>query len=269
MIYTIVLEDRGEIASFRCAARRLLAARIDPANVVWTDQTGTSLFPDAPPNAEAFASVPRAFVLLAEAVACHRDAERWSLLYRLLWRITAGERTLMAREADPLVHRLQRMAAAVRRDQHRMTAFVRFRVLEDDDGPCSVAWYEPAHNVLRRTSPFFIDRFASLRFSIITPDLTLHWDRRSARFEAGLGRASAPAADAMEDWWKRYYRAFFNPARANPRLLQSHIPKRFWRDLPEAQSIPDLLNEAAIRTEQMIAGRNAGPPGGGSEIIPG
>ncbi len=253
MIYTITIEDRADLASFRCAARKLLAAGIDPANVVWTEQTGATLFPDVPPDAEFIISVPRAFVLLAEAVACHRDAGRWSLLYQLLWRIAGGERTLMTRDADRLVHRLQRMAAAVRRDQHRMTAFVRFRVLEDDDGPCSVAWYEPAHNVLRRTAPFFIDRFASLRFSIITPDLALHWDRRSARFEPGLDRASVPRADAMEDWWKRYYRATFNPARSNPRLLQRHIPKRFWRGLPEAQSIPDLLSEAGARTEQMIA----------------
>jgi DNA polymerase len=255
MIYTVVIEDTADLGSFRCAARKLLAARIDPANVVWTQQTGATLFADVPPDAETIASVPRSFVLLAEAVACHRDPERWALLYRLLWRITAGERTLMARDADVMVHRLQCMAAAVRRDQHRMTAFVRFRVLEDDDGPCSVAWYEPAHNVLRRTSPFFIDRFASLRFSIVTPDLTLHWDRRSARFEAGLGRASTPPSDTMEDWWKRYYRATFNPARANPRLLQSHIPKRFWRGLPETQAIPDLLNEAGARTQQMIAGK--------------
>ena len=32
----------------------------------------------------------------------------------------------MDQPADTLVHRLQRMAASVRRDQHRMTAFVRF-----------------------------------------------------------------------------------------------------------------------------------------------
>ena len=260
MIYTIVIDDTADLAPFRCAARGLLAAGIDPADVVWTERTAATLFPDVPPDAETIVSVPQAFVLLAETVACHRDAERWSLLYRLLWRIIAGERTLMARNADALVHRLQRMAAAVRRDQHRMTAFVRFRVLDDDDGPCSVAWYEPVHNVLRRTSPFFIDRFASLRFSIITPNLTLHWDRHSVRFEPGQGRASMPQDDAMEDWWKRYYRATFNPARANPRLLQSHIPKRFWRDLPEAQSIPDLLSEAGMRTEQMIAGKQDLPP---------
>ena len=166
----------------------------------------------------------------------------------------------MACDADALVHRLQRMAAAVRRDQHRMTAFVRFRVLEDDDGPCSVAWYEPTHNILRRTSPFFIDRFASLRFSIVTPDLTLHWDRRSARFETGPGRRFAPPADTMEDWWMRYYRATFNPARVNPRLLHSHIPKRFWRDLPEAQTIPGLLGEASKRTQRMIAEKQSPSP---------
>jgi DNA polymerase len=144
------------------------------------------------------------------------------------------------------------MSATVRRDQHRMTAFARFRIVNDDEGPCSIAWYQPQHSILRRTSPFFIDRFANLRFSILTPDLTLHWDRKQARFEAGVPRAEGPPPDAMEEWWRRYYRATFNPARANPRLLQRHMPKRFWRDMPEALSISDLLEQAETKTRRMI-----------------
>ncbi len=254
MMYTVAIEPPGDLAAFRAAARRLLAADADPADVTWTEGADGALFPDRPPDETRIAAVPRAFVALAEAVACHRDAARWPLLYQLLWRLVSGERTLMHQPADPLVHRLQQMAAAVRRDQHRMTAFVRFRIVQDDEGPCSVAWYEPRHRVLRRTAPFFIDRFTSLRFAILTPDLALLWDRRTARFETGLRRADAPAADAMEDWWRRYYRATFNPARANPGLMRSHMPKRFWGGLPEAESIPDLVRRARTRTDEMIEG---------------
>jgi DNA polymerase len=254
-MYSIVIDPPDDFAAFRAAARRLLAARIDPADVAWTDRPDAALFADPLPETERVAAVPRAFVELAEAVACHSDDARWALLYRLLWRIAEGERTLMDQPSDTLVHRLQRMAASVRRDAHRMTAFVRFRILEDDDGPCSVAWYQPQHRILRRATPFFIDRFASLRFSILTPDLSAHWDRLTVRFAAGLSRSAAPAGDEVEDWWKRYYCATFNPARANPELLLSHMPKRFRRDLPEADSIENLLRSAGTRTDGMIGGQ--------------
>ncbi len=197
---------------------------------------------------------------LPKSVACHRDDSRWPLLYQLLWRIAAGERTLMNQPADALMHRLYGMAASVRRDQHRMTAFVRFRIVEDDDGPCSVAWYEPQHRILRRVTPFFVDRFASLRFSILTPDLSLHWDRRTLRYDPGLSRSAAPPVDDVENWWKRYYCATFNPARVNPRLLQSHMPKRFRRDLPEAETIRDLLGSAGKRTDAMMGTQPTAAP---------
>jgi len=91
-----------------------------------------------------------------------------------------------------------------------------------------------------------------MRFSILTPDLTLHWDRHGERFTPGLRRQDAPSEDAIEAWWRDYYAAIFNPARVNPRLMHSHMPKQFWRDLPETRSIPDLIKTARARTERMI-----------------
>jgi probable DNA metabolism protein len=109
--------------------------------------------------------------------------------------------------SDPLVHRLHQIAAPVRHDQHRMTAFVRFRMVPDVDAELYIAWYEPRHRILRRGSAFFIDRFRNMRFSILTPDLTLHWDRRVERFAPGLPRKDGCSEDAVEDWWRRYYGA--------------------------------------------------------------
>ena len=163
----------------------------------------------------------------------------------------------MEKAADPLVHRLRRMATAVKHDQHRMTAFVRFRAVPDQEDDHFIAWYEPQHRVLRRTAAFFIDRFAAMRFSILTPDLTLHWDRANATFAPGLRREDALSQDGVEAWWQRYYGAIFNPARLNQRLMKSHLPSRFWRDLPEARLIADLINEAGGRTSRMIQASTA------------
>ena len=43
------------------------------------------------------------------ASACHRDAKRWSLLYRVLWRLTHGEPTFFEIAVDPDVNELMRM----------------------------------------------------------------------------------------------------------------------------------------------------------------
>ena len=71
---------------------------------------------------------------------------------------------------------------------HKMRAFVRFRRIEDDDGERFVAWFEPAHHALRRAAPFFVGRFAALRWSILTPAGALHWDGRELTIGAGVPR---------------------------------------------------------------------------------
>jgi DNA polymerase len=250
MIYNVVISQPDDAAAFRSAARRLLGAGVAPPDIAWSNDA--TLFPEPLPAGERTLAVPRAFSHLVEAVACHRDDARWSLLYQALWRIDQGERCLMERVSDPIVHRLRRMEAAIRRDQHRMTAFVRFRKISDPSGELFLAWYEPQHRVLRRAAGFFIDRFASMRFSILTPDLTLVWDRGIKTIAPGLRPGDQPTEDAVEDWWRQYYSASFNPARTNVRLMQSHMPKTYWKNLPEARSINDLVAAAGARTDRMI-----------------
>lgn len=251
-MHTAIIAEPDNLDEFRVQARRLLAVGAHPSSVLWLEQDASALFADAAPQVEATAFVPRAFILLAEAVACHCDAARWSLLYEALWRLMQGERALLDLTADALVHRLRRMETAVRRDAHRMTAFVRFRTITDEAGEHFMAWYEPQHRVLRRTSDFFIERFASMRFTIMTPDLTLHWDQVQAQFGPGLPKPSHDTPDGLEESWKRYYAATFNPARTNPALMSRHMPRHFWRNLPEAAAAPDLIAGAERRIRAMI-----------------
>ncbi len=252
MTLTVTLRNADDLDDFRATARKLLSAGIAPGAIVWTSSETPGLFAADLPQAAKTVSVPRSFVDLAELVICHRDEQRWPLLYQALWRIDQGEATLMQQPTDKTLHRLRQMATAVRHDQHRMTAFLRFRKVQDPDGEIYIAWYEPRHHILRRTTSFFIDRFASMRFSILTPDLTLTWDRTTARFAPGLSKQDAPADDAIEQWWQRYYAAIFNPARVNPQLTRRHMPKDFWHNLPEAKAIPDLIANANARTDRMI-----------------
>jgi DNA polymerase len=244
---------------WRALARRLLLSDTRPEQVVWCDAEQPSLLgvpaPDAIDAATRPSSalkVPREFLRLARLVACHREPQRWALLYRVLWRLTHNESELLERITDSDVHRLQAMEKAVRRDRHKMTAFVRFRRIERDEGEHFIAWHRPDHFIVKLTAPFFAERFAAMRWTILTPDDSVSWDGHSLCFFPGMPASAAPDADELEELWKTYYANIFNPARIKLSAMRKEMPVRHWRTLPETQLIPDLLREAPQRVEGMV-----------------
>ncbi|MCB4823227.1 UdgX family uracil-DNA binding protein [Roseicella aerolata] len=260
----ILLPGPADFGAWRQQARRLLAAEVPPEHVEWrvAGELPGLFGGGAPPPATAApatASVPRAFLELAEIAIRHRGRERFALLYRLLWRLTHGENGLMQMATDPDVLRLHAMAKAVRRDAHKLHAFLRFRCVETDDGPRYVAWFEPEHHILEAETGFFLRRFAGLRWSILTPEASAHWDGESLRMGAGGTRAEAPPEDAHEELWRAYYRSIFNPARLKPAAMRAEMPVKYWKNLPEAREIPRLMAEAPRRVAEMVE-RGATPP---------
>lgn len=239
--------------AWRDAARPLLAAAIPPERVSWGE--GALLAGDAPPAADAPPPrIPPAFLELATRVLQHRDAERHALLYAAAFRLThGGERDLVERATDKLVARLNAMAKAVRRDAHKMHAFVRFRAVQDGAAEHFLAWFEPEHLILEAEAGFFVRRFAALRWSILTPDGSAHWDGAALSFGPAGRRADVPAEDAREDLWRAYYRSIFNPARLKPAAMRAEMPVKYWRNLPEARDIPRLMEEAPARVAAMLA----------------
>ena len=206
--------------------------------------------------APATTHVPREFLQLASAVACHRDASRWDDLYRVLWRLTHGEPRLLDVATDPDVHRLSVMERAVSRAAHKMKAFVRFRAVSGataQEDTRYVAWFEPAQSVVERVAPFFARRFASMRWSILTPSRCVHWDRDALHFTDGLPRSAAPSDDVLEELWRTYYAHIFNPARLNLDAMRAEMPQRYWVDLPEARLVRELTREAPRRVAVMLA----------------
>ena len=241
------------------AARQALANHWQPENVSWeerdTTQPGLAFFeenkrPETSPTQEF--RVPKTFIDMAGRVACYRDSRRWALLYRTLWRLTHGEPKLMEIVVDPDVHELIQMDKGVRRDIHKMRAFVRFRTVTENDQTWYVAWFEPQHFIVERNASFFVNRFASMRWSILTPERCAHWDGEQLTFTAGVSKSEAPDEDKMEQLWRTYYGNIFNPARVKTKAMQSEMPKRYWKNLPEADIIPDLLKRAPLRVQQMI-----------------
>ena len=197
---------------------------------------------------------PADFEALADTAALHDDPQRFTLLHHLAARLHADRRAWQD-TLDPDRIALERMARQVRREIHKMHAFVRFKPVRDEDGEQHVAWFEPAHHIVRAAAPFFARRFASMRWSIFTPRGCVAWDRRSLQFAPGASRAAAPALalDDGDELWLTYYRSIFNPARVKVAAMRREMPVRYWKNLPEASTISTLLAEAPQRAATMVA----------------
>jgi DNA polymerase len=249
----IALREGADLDGFRRAARSLIARNIAPQDVLWSCGDAPDLFAVVHAEEAAPIALPHAVTNLIDLVICHRAADRQALLYALIWRVLHGERALLEVQSDPLVHRLEMLRKAIRRDLHKMHAFVRFRRLEDETGNESfIAWFEPDHYIVKATAGFFVDRFRGLIWSILTPVGSLYWDRRHLTLGPPGARADLPDSDSFEAGWTEYYENTFNPARVNPSLMRKEMPVRYWRNLPESHSISRLIQTAPARVEQMI-----------------
>lgn len=263
------LHKAGDFAEWRTAARALLAQHIAPEQVDWRGpDDGATLFGDdlgwdasRQPAADApVISLPRALVDMADHMICHRDLDVPARLYRLFWRVQS-DRYLLSRKTDDDVHWARQISKAISRDIHKMHAFVRFRSLgEGDDGRENyAAWFEPTHRILRLGAPFFMRRFAGMNWAIITPDARAIWDGKELRFGEGGSADEVPDHDVIEDQWRTYYGAIFNPARVKIQAMRSEMPKKYWHNLPEAQDIASLLAGAEERVAAMQAASQSEP----------
>jgi DNA polymerase len=250
-LHRITLKSGADLEGFRRAVRWLIAEELAPQHVLWSFDDSPSLFGEDEHGAAPPVSLPKGVARLIEACVCHRGEERYALLYQLVWRVLNGERDLLEIASDPLVHRIDMMARAVRRDLHKMHAFVRFRRMQGELERFA-AWFEPDHYILEAAAPFFIDRFRSLDWTIVTPIGSMRWDRRELTFGPPGQREAAPASDDFEEGWRGYYESVFNPARVNPTAMRAEMPKKYWRNLPETAAIPGLIQSATQRVDTMI-----------------
>ncbi|MDX3911519.1 MAG: UdgX family uracil-DNA binding protein [Sphingobium sp.] len=250
----VQLEREDDFDGWRAAARSLVAARVPAEQVVW--QIGaqpTDLFagePVAPAEAPQLA-VPKDFLYMASRVVLHANPERFSLLYALLLRIL-DEPHLMRDKGDRQLRRALELFDTIRRDMHKMRAFVRFREVEDEGGKRFVAWFEPEHHIVRANAAFFVGRFTNMRWSILTPRGTIHWDTQTLKEGPPATRVDAPGDDPVEAVWKAYYSAIFNPARLMPKAMTKEMPKKYWKNMPETALVAGMIAGARKREVKMI-----------------
>ncbi|NLS04538.1 UdgX family uracil-DNA binding protein [Rhizobium sp. P32RR-XVIII] len=249
----IVLEGRGDFGEWREAGRALAAAGVPPEEVEWLEKGGDKqLFwehdalPPQPAEGQKQMTVPAAFIEVASAVICHSDPIRFSLLYRLLWRLQPDKKLLDV-ISDEDVSRVRLMEKSVRGDAHKMTAFVRFKEVGSGISMNGrrkfLAWFEPDHHIVAKTAPFFQKRFNDMDWIILTPKGSAGWDGQK------LTISNEPCekpnlTDAADELWRTYYASIFNPARLKVKAMQAEMPKKYWKNLPEADLIPRLIANA-------------------------
>ena len=259
--HVVHLPAADDFDFWRDCARALIQARVPPDRISWIEPGGSGdLFAQgdhgvpAPTSAAPPVRANRRFVNLARNAALHSDPERFALLYRLLWRLQASP-GMMEDKADDDVRKIEELDKNVRRDSHKMHAFVRFRLVEADEaegGDRYVAWFEPDHHILRANAGFFMRRFANMRWSILTPRGSLHWDGETMTEGPAAERSDAPQGDPMEDLWRTYYASIFNPARLKIGAMLKEMPKKYWKNMPEAALIPELVAGAQSREAKMV-----------------
>jgi DNA polymerase len=191
--------------------------------------------------------VSKDLATLLQDAARYRSPQRWAFMYRVLWRWQHGDRAV-ASAADEDGARLNAMAKSVRRAQHDMIAYVRFRQSDTPGMPEYLAWYEPGHDVLAYAAEHFARRMGRSTWLLGTPQGAALWNGHALRLSDAPADAAAIQADAAgdqaESLWLAYYKSIFNPARLNENALHRQMPVRFWKGLPEGPLIPGMIADA-------------------------
>ncbi|MCC8426741.1 TIGR03915 family putative DNA repair protein [Mucilaginibacter sp. UR6-11] len=140
------------------------------------------------------------------------------------------------------VMRISEIIRMMRREKHRMEAFVRFKKLKDGIYYAAV---EPDFNVLPLLIRHFRNRYTDQKWMIydLKRSYGIYYDMHDTQFItldfSAVGNPGEIISVYTEDesiyqhLWKNYFHSVNIPARKNTRLHVRHIPKRYWKHLTE------------------------------------
>ena len=152
------------------------------------------------------------------------------------------KQSIAADFSNAAVLKIAQVTKKVHRERHRMEAFVRFQLTKDG---LYYAVTEPDFNVLPLLTNHFKNRYADQRWLIydgkrhygIYYDLhtvemiTMHFseDTNAANIQL-IYNEEEPMYQSL---WKNYFSSVNIKARKNTKLHIQHMPKRYWKYLPE------------------------------------
>jgi len=140
------------------------------------------------------------------------------------------------------VLRISEVVGMMRREKHRMEAFVRFQKLKDETFYAAI---KPDFNVLPLLIKHFKSRYADQKWIIydIKRNYGLYYNLHDTEFislefssvknPGNVVTAFSEEEEIYQHLWKNYFTSVNIPARKNTKLHLKHIPKRYWKYLIE------------------------------------
>lgn len=168
-------------------------------------------------------------------------------IYRFMRRLFSEQSNLETDFGDPDVLHLTQTVQKVKREAMRMLQFVRFQHTKDGLFFCGI---EPRYDVIPLTVEHFKRRFADQRWLLY--DLKRNYgilhDRGKLEeveishkeFSSITGKVKENVLQEGEEFyqklWKSYFKNINIKERKNLRLQRQHMPRRFWKYLPEVSN---------------------------------
>jgi probable DNA metabolism protein len=152
------------------------------------------------------------------------------------------ERNIEENYGNKYVLRISEIVRMMRREKHRMEAFVRFQKLKDESFYSAI---EPDFNVLPLLIKHFKSRYADQKWIIydLKRNYGIYYNLHDVQYInldfSTLAKPGDVTAAFTEDegiyqhLWKNYFHSVNIPARKNTKLHVRHIPKRYWKHLTE------------------------------------
>jgi probable DNA metabolism protein len=139
------------------------------------------------------------------------------------------------------VLRVSEIVRMMRRERHRMEAFIRFQKLKDGT---FYAGIEPDFNVLPLLIKHFRNRYADQRWIIydIRRKYGVSYDLHDTEYitldfndvkPGNVISAYNEEEELYQVLWQNYFKSVNIPARKNTKLHLMHVPKRYWKHLTE------------------------------------
>jgi len=156
--------------------------------------------------------------------------------------IDKGDQSALENFANPYVLRCSQIAKMMGREIHRMHAFVRFQHRHDG---LYYACIEPDFDVIPLIGDHFEKRYADQSWLIfdIKRHYGLYYDLSKTKIisledpELDLSIGQSPVMDEKEkkyqSLWENYFQSVNIKERKNTKLHLQHVPKRYWKYLPE------------------------------------
>lgn len=163
-------------------------------------------------------------------------------LLQYLQYVFAKKENIATDYSHPAVLSIAKTARKVHREKHRMEAFVRFQLTKDG---LFYAVMAPDFNVLPLLIPHFEKRYADQRWLIYDGKRRygIHYNLENVSYvqlsftDDMSGKNIQQVYDEKEQLyqtlWQQYFSSVNIKARKNTKLHIQHMPKRYWKYLPE------------------------------------